>query len=754
MNYDRLCYGCFCEKEGDVCPHCGYVPNADNHPFLALPLGTILAGRYMAGKVLGMGGFGITYLGFDLTLQVKVAIKEYMPQGLATRGADRYAMTMLSSNQETAYRAGAERFLEEARILAKLRNTPGVVSVQNYFYENNTAYFVMDYVDGMSLKTYVEQRGGRIPYEQAIDILMPVMQALEQVHALNLLHRDISPDNIYITSTGQSMLLDFGAARFALDGDRSLSVILKHGFAPEEQYRSHGNQGPWTDVYALGATLYNCITGLLPPDSIDRLHNDTLTLPSALGVSIPPYAEQALCRALAVRAEVRFANMGQMIAAFKGQPVMPPAVPPAASVSGASVMPPPAYDVPAYASAPAVPAKIGFFQRLKNEPKLLVIVCVATVLLLLAIILPIVLLFNRLPAPPNGSGIASRPSSVSSSVSSSRSSESSHSNDVSSSASDTLPAADLVRYTSDALGLYLEAPADCIVEESTDMLTVTDPDNNYGIITYFTYFYNKPLYGLEDFFSDEDYWLDTMLLTEAQADAYSFTDEWSFEQGDTVGYIYEGTISSSMGEETYESFAWLCIMEAQNGYGCYFMICVHDVNDPDFEENQDVFMALVDSVLVVAPYQSSIELIGSENLGFRFLIDSDAYPGGSSIGGNVTLYPFAGDRTAQVMIEDLGNSSGKPEDILQTYEDLMLENYPTADVYEPYEVTYNDQVYRVQEYRYAQDGITMQVGCCATYFFFEDQVCAIAFVCMEEDIDTTTDLVQLVMSTLRPWPAE
>ena len=152
MNYDRLCYGCFCEKEGDVCPHCGYVPSADNHPFLALPLGTILAGRYMTGKVLGMGGFGITYLGFDLTLQIKVAIKEFMPQGLATRGADRYATTLLSSDQEPAYRAGAERFLEEARILAKLRNTPGVVSVQNYFYENTTAYFVMDYVDGLSLK--------------------------------------------------------------------------------------------------------------------------------------------------------------------------------------------------------------------------------------------------------------------------------------------------------------------------------------------------------------------------------------------------------------------------------------------------------------------------------------------------------------------------------------------------------------------------------------------------------------------------
>lgn len=762
MNYDRLCYGCFCEKEGDVCPHCGYVPSADNHPFLALPLGTILAGRYMTGKVLGMGGFGITYLGFDLTLQIKVAIKEFMPQGLATRGADRYATTLLSSDQEPAYRAGAERFLEEARILAKLRNTPGVVSVQNYFYENNTAYFVMDYVDGLSLKEYVAQHGGRIPYEQAIGILMPVMQALEQVHALGLLHRDISPDNIYITSSGQSMLLDFGAARFALDGDKSLSVILKHGFAPEEQYRSHGNQGPWTDVYALGATLYNCITGLLPPDSIDRLHNDTLTLPSALGIAVPPYAEQALCRALAVRPEIRFASMDQMVAAFNGQPVAPPAGPfsaaqptmatPAAGygTSGAS---PAAYGAPVYAGAP--PAKIGILQRLKNEPKLLVIVCVATVLLLLAIILPIVLLLNHLPRVPLGEGgIASIPSSSSSSAF--LSSGESAASDTSESTASSSPAAgvEIVSYTSDALGLYLEAPAYCVVEESTDLLTVTDPNDHYGIVTYFTYYYNKPLYGLDDFFSDEDYWLDTMLLTEAKADDYAFTDEWSFEQGDTVGYIYEGKISSSSGGETYESFAWLCIMESQNGYGCYFMLCLHDLTDPDFDQNQELFMTMVDSVLVVAPYQTSMELLGSEELGFHLILDSGAYPGGSEMGDGLMLFPLADPSTARVMIEEIATPLLTPEEALQAYIELMADSYPTADVYDPYEVTYNEQVYQVQELSYTESGISMQIGFCATRFPTSENIYAIAFVCLEEDIDTTTDLVQLVMTTLRPWPAE
>ena len=144
---------------------------------------------------------------------------------------------------------------------------------------------MMEYIDGMSLKAYVASQGGKIPYDQALTILMPVMQALTQVHALNLTHRDISPDNISITSKGESKLLDFGAARFSIGDEKSVSVILKHGYAPEEQYSSKGNQGPWTDVYAMGATLYRCVTGELPPDSIMRVHNDTLKKPLGAGRS-------------------------------------------------------------------------------------------------------------------------------------------------------------------------------------------------------------------------------------------------------------------------------------------------------------------------------------------------------------------------------------------------------------------------------------------------------------------------------------
>ena len=318
MNPERICFGCFQEKEpGGPCPHCGFDEN-EEQPYLALPLGTLLNGRYMLGKVLGVGGFGITYLGFDLTLEIKVAIKEYMPSSIATRNADRYNVT-LTGRVEEDYQNGMDRLLDEAKILAKLQNTPHIVSVQNYFKENHTAYFVMEYIEGMSLKEYLANQGGKIPYPQALTILQPIMEALVQVHALNLLHRDISPDNIYITSRGESRLLDFGAARFALGDGKSVSVILKHGYAPEEQYSSHGNQGPWTDVYAMGATLYRCITGQLPPDSVERIRGDTLKTPSELGIHLPQPVEQAILKALAVKTEDRFSNMNAFLRALTGK---------------------------------------------------------------------------------------------------------------------------------------------------------------------------------------------------------------------------------------------------------------------------------------------------------------------------------------------------------------------------------------------------------------------------------------------------
>lgn len=316
MDLSRICYGCFCEKGTEVCPYCGFSAKDYDKPVLALPLGTILNGRYITGRVLGQGGFGITYLGYDLTLDIKVAIKEYLPQGLVGRTEDAATVTLISRRDEESFRTGTERFLDEARTLAKLQNVPGIVWVQNFFQENNTAYFVMEYVEGTSLKDFAASQGGTLSYEQTAHILLPVMEALVGVHEKSLLHRDISPDNIYITSDGQSKLLDFGAARYTLGGHRSMSVILKHGYAPEEQYSAHGNQGPWTDVYAMGATFYNCLTGALPPDSIERARNDSLRSPAELGVKLPRSADNAIMKALSVDANERFQSMTDFIRAL------------------------------------------------------------------------------------------------------------------------------------------------------------------------------------------------------------------------------------------------------------------------------------------------------------------------------------------------------------------------------------------------------------------------------------------------------
>ncbi|MDR1441877.1 MAG: serine/threonine protein kinase [Bifidobacteriaceae bacterium] len=323
LNYELLCYGCFKEKTAPICPHCGFDPAAPGSFPLAMPLGTILDGRYLVGRALGQGGFGITYLGFDLTLQVRVAVKEYMPTGLIGRDQDHTSVLLLSQRHESDFESNKAKFLDEARILAQLGDAPNIVKVQNFFLENNTAYFTMEYVEGRSLKEEVAVRGGRMDWSSAVGYLMPIAEALHRVHSASLLHRDISPDNIVLTPAGQSKLLDFGAARFASGDDRSLSVILKHGFAPEEQYRSHGDQGPWTDVYALAATLYWCLVGTAPPGALDRLHQDSIRPPSALGVTLPPAGEVALMRALAIRAGDRIQSMDQFAAALNGRPLPP-----------------------------------------------------------------------------------------------------------------------------------------------------------------------------------------------------------------------------------------------------------------------------------------------------------------------------------------------------------------------------------------------------------------------------------------------
>ena len=325
MKESLICYNCFKARDSQEgpCPHCGFdlSENVKKYP-VALRAGILLNGRYIVGRVLGQGGFGITYLAWDTQLEAKVAVKEYMPGELAGR-IDGRTVSVLSDDRKDNFTYGAERFREEARTLAKFIGNPNIAAVSSYFDENGTSYFVMEYVEGISFKTYIANAGGNVSVEEALNVMIPVLRALTAVHAEGFIHRDVTPDNIYITKDGNVKLLDFGSARYSLgDKSKSLDVVLKVGYAPKEQYTRRGRQGPYTDVYSCAACLYAAITGFLPPESLERLDHDELIPLSQAGVEIPLYLERAILKGLAVQPENRFQTAGEFLEALESQEVV------------------------------------------------------------------------------------------------------------------------------------------------------------------------------------------------------------------------------------------------------------------------------------------------------------------------------------------------------------------------------------------------------------------------------------------------
>nr|WP_325184321.1 serine/threonine-protein kinase [uncultured Oscillibacter sp.] len=295
-------------EEGRPCGACGLTEGSYTPSPHHLPPGTVLRDRYLVGRVLGEGGFGITYIGCDLQLELKVAIKEYFPTDKASRVSQ--ASLDVSSYAGVAgvnYDKGLKRFLQEARTIARMDKQPVIVNVRDFFEINHTAYIVMEYVEGTTFKDLVAQRGGRIPAGELLYLMEPLFFALKAMHNNGLIHRDISPENLMLEK-GEVRLLDFGCAREAMGGDNTLTVALKHGYAPVEQYQSKG-QGPWTDVYALSATIYYCLTGRKPPQAVDRLGEDGLVPPRKLGVDLTQKQEKALLRGLAVPPTRRFQSM-------------------------------------------------------------------------------------------------------------------------------------------------------------------------------------------------------------------------------------------------------------------------------------------------------------------------------------------------------------------------------------------------------------------------------------------------------------
>ncbi len=326
---NKRCMGCMNEysEEFEICPHCGFIENSEPESPLHMDPGTYLADRYIVGRVVGYGGFGVTYIGWDAKLEQKVAIKEYLPSEFSTRAPGHSKLTIYSGDKAEQFAKGLNQFVDEAKRLAKFQNTTGVVKVFDSFEENQTAYIIMEYLEGETLAAKLKREGTMTP-DDAVSLLMPVMESLVRVHEEGILHRDIAPDNIFITKDGDAKLIDFGAARYATTGySMSLTVLIKPGFSPEEQYRTRGDQGPHTDVYSMAATLYKAITGKTPPDSLKRRvefeksNKDILFPLHKFAKDIPESTENAVMNALNVRIEDRTPNMAALIAELKSDNV-------------------------------------------------------------------------------------------------------------------------------------------------------------------------------------------------------------------------------------------------------------------------------------------------------------------------------------------------------------------------------------------------------------------------------------------------
>ena len=307
----QYCPHCMKPATGTVCPNCGGDLGWTGQKGVDLPVGTVLSGgnglrTYQIGAARGKGGFGITYIALEVNSGRRMAIKEYYPTSCAFRGGngvDVQAMT----GQENTFRSGMDSFLEEGRMLLAQDDLACVVHVIDYFQANGTAYLAMEYLDGVPLHTQMTRMGGRIPVNELMPRLAPLMRDIGQLHRRGVIHRDISPDNIMWMPDGGLKLLDFGSARSMQNG-KSMTVLMKQGFSPIEQYSSKG-QGPYTDIYALAATIYYCVTGVIPPSSMERVADDTLQSPIALGAVMSVQQETALLWALSIQPDARPRNM-------------------------------------------------------------------------------------------------------------------------------------------------------------------------------------------------------------------------------------------------------------------------------------------------------------------------------------------------------------------------------------------------------------------------------------------------------------
>lgn len=316
------------DQKSDICPVCGKKMKEEVISQKFLKPGTVLQRKFIVGYPIGAGGFGNTYIGWNQLLLRKVAIKEFYPEQYTIRSADRVTVTVPDKNLEARFKNGLRQFLEEARSVAALQDIKGVVKISNFFEENGTGYIVMEYLEGMDVKTILKKSGDKKDYEWCRRVVLTVLDTLKEIHKRGVLHRDIAPDNIFVTQEGVIKLIDFGAAKHASAlANTNAEIMLKIGYAPIEQYSRNAKQGPYTDLYAVAALFYRMLTGQKPVPANERVKRDTLIPPSDMGIELPEQAELAIMVCLNVQPQFRLQSAEEFMEALDGkyfQPVYEP----------------------------------------------------------------------------------------------------------------------------------------------------------------------------------------------------------------------------------------------------------------------------------------------------------------------------------------------------------------------------------------------------------------------------------------------